>query len=45
MDEKRPESQANLGPDARTTKWLVVRCQLGEVEAFEELVELWHPHL
>lgn len=23
-------------------EWLVVRCQMGEAEAFERLVELWH---
>lgn len=31
--------------DAQHDEWLVVRCQLGEREAFEELIDRWHPPL
>lgn len=43
MSEKNPE--VNATQDSKAKEWLVVRCQLGEVAAFEELVERWHPHI
>jgi RNA polymerase sigma-70 factor (ECF subfamily) len=31
--------------DAARDEWLVVRCQLGERDAFDELIARWHPQL
>lgn len=33
------------GPRGREDEWLVVRCQLGERPAFDELIERWHAPL
>ena len=35
------------GPDfrGREDEWLVVRCQLGERPAFDELIQRWHEPL
>jgi RNA polymerase sigma factor (sigma-70 family) len=41
---ERPEGNVSLTPDdtrAREDEWLVVRCQLGERRAFDELIQRW----
>ena len=37
------ENEVTVIPDdSRIDEWIVVRCQLGERQAFDELIQRWH---
>ncbi len=42
---KDPKPDDPRPSDTRRDELLVVRCQLGEIQAFDELVACWHPRL
>ncbi len=39
------DAPSDLASDRTDDEWLVVRCQLGEADAFDALIARWHPPL